>query len=63
MTLLLANTTGVQKSSIRLSERDLMMSSMPIPLISPQENPIMGFLSELYTQMFSVNMGLQVNKL
>lgn len=45
MTLLLAKTTGVQKSRIRLSDKDLIMISMPIPLISPQEIPITGFLS------------------
>ncbi len=46
MTLLLAKTTGVKNSNIRLSERDFMINSGPIPLISPHENPIIGLLSD-----------------
>jgi hypothetical protein len=42
---LLAKITGVKKSSMRLSERDLIINSGPIPLISPHENPITGLLS------------------
>lgn len=52
MTLLLANITGVQNSSILLSDKDLMMISMPIPLISPQEIPITGFLSVIVLKCF-----------
>ena len=46
MTLLLAKTTGVQKSRNRLSESDFSISSAPIPLISPQVNPITGLYSD-----------------
>lgn len=46
MTLLLAKTTGVQKSRNRLSERVFMISSVPIPLRSPQVNPITGLFSD-----------------
>ena len=45
MTLLLAKITGVQKSSMRGSESDLIISSTPMPLISPQEIPIIGLFS------------------
>ena len=45
MTLLLPKITGVKKSSMRLSDRDFMISSGPIPFVSPQENPITGLFS------------------
>jgi hypothetical protein len=37
------NITGVQKSKRRESEKVLMISSIPIPLMSPQLIPIIDF--------------------
>ena len=61
MTLLLAKTTGVQKSRIRLSERDFNDNSVPIPLISPQVNPITGLFSDNYIIQIYKMTGLQVS--
>ena len=44
MDLLEAKITGVHCSRMRLSEKVLMISSMPIPFRSPQEIPMMGFV-------------------
>jgi hypothetical protein len=44
MTLFDPKITGVQNSVIRLSENVLMMSSGPIPLISPMLIPTTGLI-------------------
>ena len=48
--------TGVQMSSMRLSAIVLMISSIPMPLISPTEIPMTGLFSEnvLITPVYEV---------
>ena len=43
--------TGVQISSNLLSLSVFIINSTPIPLISPMENPMIGFVLFIYTNM------------